>query len=132
VAQTTVADTMPFEVGWIVQILSVTPEMGTYHKGEDMYFILEIKNIALVTKTATLTVVVYDDCSVPIGQFVVPDWHIEADATVEFYDFGIHVPTWAFIGKATVYANAFTDLPSANGVPYCPETYAEFVIEKLP
>jgi len=132
VAQTTVADTMPFKVGWIIEILSVAPLETTYHKCNDMYFTLEIKNIALSTRTTTLTVVVYDECGVPIGQIVVPDWPIEARFDGYYATtMSIHVPTWAFVGTATVYANAFTALPSLNGVPYCPEQSAEFVIERI-
>jgi len=133
VAGTTVADTMTFEVGWIIEIKSVTPETGTYHKCEMMYFIIAVKSISLITRVTTMTVVVYDECGVPIGQIVITAWEIEARATVEYITvIGIHVPSWAFVGKATVYANAFTDLPSANGVPYCPEKDAEFLIERIP
>jgi hypothetical protein len=124
---------MPFKVGWIIEILSVAPVDSTYHKNEDMFFTLSIKNIALTTRTATLTIVVYDECKVPIGQIVVPDWSIEARATVDYGTItSIPVPAWAFVGTAKVYANAFTALPSLNGVPYCPEQSAEFLIERLP
>jgi len=130
VAETTVADTMPFKVGWIIELLSVEPEASTYHKGEQMYFTLTLKNIALSTKTATLTVVVYDDVGVPIGLFKVPDWDIEGDFEGPFLTtVGIEVPTWAFVGTAKVYANAYTMLPSLGGVPYCPEVSAEFLLQ---
>jgi len=135
VAETTVADTMPFKVGWIITLISVEPEEGTYHKGEDMYFTVTFTNIALTSKNATLTVVVYDACGVPIGQVVVPDWPIEARGTdIELYDFSFKVPSWAFVSPpvAKVYANAFTKLPSDGGVPYCPEKSAEFMIERIP
>jgi hypothetical protein len=131
VAQTTVADTMPFKVGWIVEILSVTPGQQIYNKGQEMYFALSIKNIAKTTKTVTLTLVVYDACGVPIGQIVIPNWQIEAGAEVEYATMvGIPIPTWTFISPppATVYANSFTDLPINNGVPTCPEVSAEFMI----
>jgi len=132
VAETTVADTMTFEVGWIIEIISVAPTNGPYNKCNDMYFGLTIKNIALSTKTVTLTVVVYDECGVPIGQVVVPDWSVEAGFNGEYATvMAIHVPTWAFIGMATVYANAYTALPSMGGVPYCPEADAGFLIEGL-
>jgi hypothetical protein len=119
VAETRVADTMPFKVGWILTLISVEPEFGVYYKGGEMFFTVKVTNIALTTKTATLTAVVYDACGVPIGQMVVPDWTIDAGGTdIEFYDFGIPVPSWAFVSPPTakVYANAFTELPSNNGV----------------
>lgn len=131
VAGTTVADTMPFRVGWIVEIVSVTPDNTVYYKGQDMWFEIEIINIALTTKTVTLTFVVYDTCSVPIGQFVVADWSIDADVTAPYATtVAIPVPTWAFVGTATVYVNSFTDLPIDNGVPTCPEISADFLISK--
>jgi len=130
VAETTVADTMTFEVGWMIEIISVAPTYSAYNKCNDMYFELTIKNIALSTKIATLTVVVYDECGVPIGQVVIPDWAVEAGFNGAYATItAIHVPTWAFIGTATVYANAYTALPSTGGVPYCPEADAGFLIE---
>lgn len=129
VAETTVADTMPFKVGWIIEILSVEPEATTYHKGAQMYFTLTFKNIALSTKTTTLTVVVYDDVGVPIGLLVVPDWSVEGGFEGPYMTTGILVPSWAFIGTGKVYANAYTVLPSLGGVPYCPEASAEFLLE---
>jgi PKD repeat protein len=131
VAGTTVADTMPFKVGWIIEILSVTPTNGPYYKGNNMYFELEIVNIAKTTKTPTITVVVYDECGVPLGQVIIDTWDIPPETSAPFTTtVAIHVPQWAFVGLARVYANAFTDLPSANGVPYCPEQSAEFIIKK--
>jgi len=129
VAQTTVADTMPFDVGWIIEILSVTPVESTYSKGETASFTLSIKNLGKTTKTPTITVVVYDECAVPIAVALVPEWSIEGEATVDF-TCDLEIPMWAFVGTATVYANAFTDLPSNDGVPYCPEASASFIIAK--
>ena len=131
VAGTTVADTMPFRVGWIVQILSVTPDLAEYHKGEDMSFIMEITNIALTSKTVTLTLVIYDACGVPIAQLVILDWTLDPDVTAYVATaVGIPVPSWAFVSPppAVVYANSFTALPSLGGVPTCPEVSAEFMI----
>jgi len=138
VAGTTVGDTIPFRVGWIVQIMSVTPcdvdgnPVIEFHKGEDMYFTATITNIALTTQEVTLTFVVYDACGVPLGQVVVPDWTIDADSTVSDFltTVSIPVPTWAFISppSATVYANSFTKLPIDGGVPTAPEASANFVI----
>jgi PKD repeat protein len=130
VAQTTVADTMPFKVGWIVEILSVTPQANTYKKGETAKFDLEIKNIAKTSKTPTITIVVYDAVGVPIGWYVIPEWYIEPEVTAPI-TMEIDIPLTAFKSppSAMVFANAFTDLPSNNGVPYCPEASASFIIE---
>jgi PKD repeat protein len=132
VAGTTVADTMPFKVGWIIEIISVTPTGAPYNKGNNMFFELEITNIGKTTKTPTITIVVYDECSVPIGQVIITTWDIPGETTTPFATtVAIPVPQWAFVGMATVYANAFTALPMSQGVPYCPEQSNTFLIEKV-
>ena len=129
VAETVVADTMPFDVGWIIEILSVTPEASSYKKGETATFTLEIKNIAKTTKSPLITIVIYDNCGVPIGKAVLPDWSIEGETTTSV-NLAVEIPAWAFVGTATVYANALTDFPQNDGVPFCPEGSASFLIEK--
>ncbi len=128
VAGTVVADTMPFEVGWIIEILSITPTDTSFNKLTNAEFDLEIKNIGKTTKTPTITVVIYDECKVPIGQVVIDSWDIPAGTTAPFYT-EIAIPSWAFVGTAIVYANAYTDLPMYNGVPYCPEAENSFRID---
>ena len=131
VAETTVADTMPFKVGWLVYIVSVIPEFLSYKKGETAHFDLEINNIAKTTKNPLITVVVYDALGVPIGMVEIPAWNIPGEST-KFLGVDIDIPMSAFISppSGSVYANAFTDLPQNNGVPYCPEASSTFLIAK--
>ena len=85
-----------------------------------------IGNNASVDKNVTLTVVVYDEFNLPIGQLAL---HLVAPAhtsVVRVLDWKI--PSWAFLGDTTAYANAFTDLPSNGGIAYCPEISAPFNI----
>jgi len=41
----------------------------------------------------------------------------------------ITIPTWAFVGTGTVYANLYTAPPSSDGTPWCPEDSGIFIIE---
>ena len=130
VGGTKAADTLTFEVGWIIEILSVTPGATSYAKGTTAIFNLETKSISKMTRTPTITVVIYDDAGVPIGKVVILDWAIDPEATT-LLQVSINIPTWAFVGpNAVAYANALTDIPINSGTPYCPEASASFIIEK--
>jgi PKD repeat protein len=131
VAEITVYDTMPFKVGWLVYIVSVTPGALSYKKGETAHFDLEINNIAKTTKNPLITVVVYDALGVPIGMVEIPAWNIPPESSKSL-GVDIDIPMSAFISlpAGSVYANAFTDLPQNNGVPYCPEASSTFQILK--
>jgi hypothetical protein len=130
IAQKRVVDTMPFKVGWIIEILSITPQAASYKKGETAEFELEIQNIAKTLKNATVTVVIYDELAVPIA-VITYTWTILPEETMLFSS-ELGIPMWAFVGIAYVYANAFTILPTPTneGVPYCPEASSTFIIAK--
>jgi PKD repeat protein len=131
VAQVIVGDTMPFKVGWIVEIVSVEPGASSYAKNAMATFNVRVNNIAFTTKNVTLTITVYDACGVPIYATSFPGWTIEGEAVnKEFQFIDILIPQWAFISPpaAWVYVNAYTALPLDGGVPYCPEASAWFTI----
>lgn len=129
----TANDTLTFNVGWVIEITQVeTVDQYGYSKNhftrsEHMYFNLTAKNNALVPKFVTLTVNIYDEQHVPIGQVVLHDWVI-SPSTSKIFVVGLQIPKWACIGIATMYANAYTNLPQLNGVPYCPEVSVTFII----
>ena len=132
----TASDTLTFNVSWIIEIMKVETvdqygnPKNNFARGEHMYFNLTAKNNALVPKLITLTVVIYDEQSVPIGQVVLHDWVIPPNPT-EIFIVNLQIPKWACVGVSTVFANAYTDLPQLHGVPYCPETSTTFQIVKL-
>jgi len=129
----TAQDTITFLVGWIIEIIEVQTvnESGEaktqFARGEHIFFNLTIQNIAMIRKIATFTIVIYDNCKVPIGIVVItmmlPPGESEVTVIV-----GIHVPKWTFIGLSTVYVNAYTKMPQLCGVPYCPEMSAMFTV----
>ena len=135
IAEQIVNDTCTFEFGWLIEITQVKTvdaygnPKASFTKGEHIYFNMTVKNIAFTTKTATLIMVVYDECGVPIGWVTLPDWMIGPGRT-EIFTIDLLIPSWSYVGVETVYANAYTQLPELGGVPYCPETSTTFVIAK--
>jgi len=128
-------DTLAFRVGWIIEILMIQTvdqncnPQTVFKRGEQMYFNVTIHNIAFTSKMATLTIVIYDECGVPIGQVTPQHWSVPPETSVIFI-IGLPIPKWAFLGVGNIYVNAYTDLPQFGGTPYCPETSTTFMITK--
>jgi len=126
-------DTLSFRVGWIIGNLKVMTldETGAaetfFARGEHICFNLTAENIAFTHRVVTFTVVAYDECGVPIGCVVLRGFIIRPGAS-QIFMISVQIPRWAFVGVAFVYANAYTDLPTAGGVPYCPEVSTAFTI----
>jgi len=128
-------DTLTFRVGWIIEILMIQTvdkycnPQTVFRRGEQMYFNVTVQNIAFISKMTTLTIVVYDECGVPIGQ-VIPQHLLIPPETSSIFIIGLSIPKWAFLGVGSIYANAYTDLPQFGGTPYCPEISVTFMITK--
>lgn len=135
IAEHKVDDTCKFQFGWLIEILSVktTDELGnpktTFKKCNTVYFVITLKNIRKISLPVTITIVIYDNCGVPIG-IVVIVMMVPPGTSVIVVIIGIHVPKWAFIGLSTVYVNAYTKMPQLCGVPYCPEVPATITLAK--
>jgi len=133
ILELTAEDTLTFQVGWIVEITELGTANATgaaknsFAKCEHICFNLTARNIAFTSKTATFTVVVYDAEKVPIGHVTLYNWMIPPGTSMLFM-ISVHVPKWAYTGIAAVYANAYTDMPTLCGVPYCPEVSTPFTI----
>ena len=126
-----VNDTLTFKVGWIIEILDLqtTDEIGApktdFLRGERIGFRFHLQNIAFSSEVATFTLNVYDDCHVPIGQVLLPNWMTPPNASMIFA-IGMEIPRWSYLGVGSVYANAFTEPPFLNGTAYCPEKSTQF------
>jgi hypothetical protein len=136
IAEVSVNDTLSFQVGWIIELIKVETvdiynfSKYAFMKGEDMHFRLTVKNIAMTDKKATLILDVYDNLSISFGQIVLPDEQISPGVTTLFIK-DLLIPETASLGEGTVYANAFTALPSLGGIPWCPQVSTTFSIVKL-
>lgn len=137
IADVVVNDTLTFEVTWLMEIISIetAEEFQKQKPGPlgEMWFKVCWEVRSAIERPAVITVVVYDDLDVPIawgyyeGNFSANDIF---DPAPYCYNFTLYIPTWAYVGPATVYANIFTDFPQNGGVSYGPEKSAEFRILK--
>jgi hypothetical protein len=122
-------DTMPFEVGWIVDILSA--EAGTlvdetywaprtnFTKETLIDFKVTLKNIDLIPKNVTLIATCLDKDEIPF------DFHYQSlllpPKTVEdIFILDLFILKWAGEGEASAIFNAFDKMPDEGGVMYCP------------
>ena len=134
IAEESVQDTLTFRVGWIVDIVSlVTVNVGlqpqTRFSRETCVGVeLGLRNIAMLPRRATLTLVTYDSLSVPIGDIAFNDFELEPGDTYFYFHCVLSIPTWAELGAATVRAMAYTAPLADGGVAYCPEVDTVFLI----
>jgi len=127
-------DTLTFVMGWIIEIISVKTvdqygaPKNTFAKGEQIFFSVDVKNIAFTTKNATLTVGVHDETNQAIG---VADISLEVPPGTHEYNlvFNILIPHWVLVGTASAHVNAYTTWPWQGGVPYCLEMSTSLYIK---
>jgi parallel beta-helix repeat protein len=119
-------DTLTFLMGWIIEIINIETvdqygePKNIFAKGEQIYFSVNVKNIAFTAKNATLTVGVHDERGQTID---VADILLEVPPGTHEYNliFNVEIPHWTLVGSASAHACAFTNWPWLGGVPYCPE-----------
>lgn len=125
-------DTLTFEVAWLMEIIGIeTAAEFQKQKPEplgEMWFKVTWEVRSAQERPAVITVVVYDDLDVPIAWY----YHEGNFSTGTYWhNFTLYIPTWAYVGPATVYANVYTEFPQNGGVGYGPEYSTEFRIVKL-
>jgi len=136
ISNKTAYDTLTFKVGWIVELTGIetVDQYGNaadiFARGEQIYFNLTAKNMALVSKTATFTVTIYDECNVPIGQVILHNCVLTPGPAKTFL-FNMKIPRWASVGSGVAFANVYTDLPYLGGVPWYHEQSTVFLIVQL-
>lgn len=133
VSQRIANDTLTFMVGWIIEVVNVTTTdqygipKDTFIRGTQVYFSVNLKNIAFTVRNATLTVSLYDPTSQIIGATYIK---LGVPPGLHEYNlaFDIKIPSWSSVGIASAHVCAFTTWPWSGGVPYCPEVVTEFRI----
>lgn len=123
-------DTLTFLVGWIIEIIKVETvgqdglPKNAFARGEQIYFSVDVKNIAFTSRNATLTVGLLDETDQLIG---VADISLKVPPGTHEYNvlYNILIPQWTLVGTATAHVNVFTTWPLSGGVPYCPEKYSD-------
>ena len=135
-----IEDRMNFDVGYLITLHDgeVTLNKAQYVRDQDVITVtFKGKNIAWMDKDVTFVVTVYDDCDVPIGQYIYMTT-IGGGVYCTPNPFEIHivdaisVTQWAYVGIGKVYVSAFTALPKDCGVAYCPEKSTTFIIKYVP
>lgn len=127
----------PFTRNPLVNILSVSTcdfymnPKSRFERGEEAYFRVVVKNYDVVPRDVLITISVFEGLGRSFG---LPSTcrHTMDPGAVTSVRFGpITIPVWAKSGEAKVYANVFSDWPSNQGTPYCPEKSAVFTIVGL-
>jgi len=73
-----------------------------------------------LTSTLLLSVTVLDAQEVPIACYTANVAPSKGGAPMTI-PVSISIPSWAYVGTATVYADLMTSLPTTGGVPSCPQ-----------
>jgi len=126
IAGKTFNDTLIFRVGWIVQITDIKTLNATlnpqtsFFKGETIVFNLSVKNIALTNKSAVIIVNALDAADYPIIHEICTGKPVVFQPGENIIQVVTKIPENATVGRATVFAVAYTALPEYGGVPYSP------------
>jgi len=129
-----VNDTLTFNVGWIVEIVSIKTINENYMEQKkftrESYVGIELvlRNIAMTKKKITLTVAIYD-CLNTLLNSTEENFELQPGNTTAY--FFLHIPKSACVSlerEAIVRACVYTAPVSLGGVPYCPETSKPFFI----
>jgi hypothetical protein len=119
IAEHVVMDKCRFRFGYIVNIYYVEHAPEPVHKLGDLAVKVYFVNIAFTDKDIFLTIVLYDECGVPINQFGTP---LVVDSLgMPSPQYTLTIPKWAFVGTGTLYVNVFDAPPYLMGTPMCPE-----------
>ncbi len=145
IANEVVTDTLEFKVDWLMEVVYVN-KSSSYQKQKiydleatqqlgEMWFEVFLEVRSEQEREAVITVVVYDELGVPIawdswwGNFSAVEYCVPGTFT---HTFTLYIPTWAYVGTATVYANVYTDYPQNCGTSYGPEFSQNFFITAPP
>jgi hypothetical protein len=134
IASSTVQDKVMFMVGWIVEIVSLRTlnedyvEQENFTTGSFVRIEVGLRNIAMINKTVTITVVMYDSSNISISSAEINNFVVKANGTLTYTYVLLYIPTIAHSGRATVYAGVYTAPVESGGVPYSPEASVYFSI----
>ena len=126
VNQVIVTDKVTFEYNYLVNVIDNGITLpASAARGSTITISVSIQNLQNISLTSTLTITIYDQNDVPIYTSITNNINAADGATVKVT---FTIPTYAFVGEATVYVNILTANPTSGGVPLCPETTANFQI----
>jgi hypothetical protein len=130
VARTLLTGTAPTNL--LVEITNVFPcdtlgnPKNSFYRGSSAYFNVSAVNHDASPRTVQFVINFFDSYNVPAG---IAGINVQMGGGSQFSTkLQVEIPMLASLGNAKVYASAFTNWPSANGVAYCPEKSATFQI----
>lgn len=101
----------------------------TFKIGASLYIYFEAKNFDTINShTVTFCITLFDSTNTPMGAWYPRTTTLQPNTSTSVLFWAGKIPAIAATGVATIYANAYSDLPMNGGCPYCPEKTATFTI----
>jgi len=123
VSQVVVTGTVDFTFSYTASITGIrTP--STVGRSQVMTVTITVQGA--LTSSAILSATVYDSQQVPVAFSTANISSLNGGTTT--VTMNLSIPSWAFVGTATIYVNILTALPTNGGVPLCPQQTANFQI----
>jgi hypothetical protein len=129
-------DSLTFKVNWIVKLISARAiDQNLIHPIEfglegDVGIEITLRSIAMITKSATIAVVLQDELGVPVSYSEMDDFMVQPNEKLAYLYCKLFIPKWAHSGNATIFVSALTTAVNASGVPYCPAISAGLYISE--
>ena len=124
IAQVIVTDTVTFDYNYLVTINGITLPQSV-DRQSPITISVAIQDTDNTTLPITVTFTICDANQVPIDTYISnPITITQSTSVTETFT----IPSWAFVGTATVYVNVLTTTPGGTSVPYSPEETATFQI----
>ncbi len=101
--------------------------VGNFARGTIAAFKVTVENYDVNDRQVLISINVFDNKNVPL--YVLTGELTIQGRTAASLTMGSGIPTWASSGRATVFANVYSDLPSNGGIAYSPESSATFTID---
>jgi hypothetical protein len=117
----------------VVEVRQVYPcDLGgtyrsTFQKTSLAYFNVTLSNYDVNPRHVFSCINLYDNQNSVIADAAVDKTLQGRESTWDIIP--LEIPYWANSGEAVAYVNAYSDLPTEGGVPYCPEVAINFNIE---
>jgi hypothetical protein len=130
--RTVFPSSVPPDSSWPVKILNFysSDQQGnaqsSFTAGCQAYFTITVQNLESESIPILIVINAFDRYNTPFG-FTITEGTIFPASTIMFIG-PILIREEAFNGTATAYANAFSNWPKNQGIPYCPEKSATFQI----
>jgi hypothetical protein len=120
-------DSVSFNYNYIVSAKTIQVPSAAVHRLDNVPINITLNSINDLPLTSTVIVTVYDSQKIPIGCYTTPNVRQNQGNTT--ITVTINIPSWAYLGQATVYVNVLTDSVDHGGKPYGKEQSAVFQIQ---